>query len=167
MTFKKAVGKLHLWLGLSSGLVVFIVALTGCIYVFQKEISETIKHNVFFVNPASQVLPLSLLSQKATASLSSAKPLNFITTYRHPDRAWEFAAYKAGNKDAISYFDALAYYDVVYIDPHTGRITGQIDYKYEFFNVIKNLHWSLLLNTPYGQPIVGYATLIFFVMLSK
>jgi uncharacterized iron-regulated membrane protein len=27
------------------------------------------------------------------------------------------------------------------------------------------LHWSLLLNTPYGQPIVGWSTLIFVILL--
>ena len=34
------IGQVHLWLGFSSGLIVFIVALTGCIYAFQYEIQE-------------------------------------------------------------------------------------------------------------------------------
>lgn len=43
-TLKKNIGLLHLWLGLASGLIVFIVALTGSILVFEDELDE-------FVNP--------------------------------------------------------------------------------------------------------------------
>ncbi|HWW38805.1 PepSY-associated TM helix domain-containing protein, partial [Pedobacter sp.] len=46
---KKIAGVLHLWLGLASGIIVFIVAVTGCIFVFQKEISELIYRKQFFV----------------------------------------------------------------------------------------------------------------------
>ena len=38
--FKKKIRNLHLWLGLGSGLVVFIVALTGSLLVFEKEIDQ-------------------------------------------------------------------------------------------------------------------------------
>lgn len=166
VTFKKLIGKIHLWLGLSSGLVVFILGITGCIYVFQKEIKEYIYRDMMFVkNINVGYQPLSVLKQNAQAALGSDKPINFSVCYKQPDKAWEFSAYKAGNEKAISYFDALAYYKVAYVDPYTGKVTGVIDYKYEFFNLVKSLHWSLLLNTPYGQPIVGTATLIFVIML--
>jgi len=32
--------KVHLWLGMLSGIVIFIVAITGCIYAFQDEIKD-------------------------------------------------------------------------------------------------------------------------------
>ncbi|GAA4448977.1 PepSY-associated TM helix domain-containing protein [Rurimicrobium arvi] len=167
MTFKKAIGKIHLWLGLSSGLVVFIVALTGCIYVFQKEITEAVHHDTYFVTvPASaRPLPVSRLTKAAQAALGSGQPLNFFVAHRQPDRAWEFSAFKAGDPDALTYFSAIRYYRSVLINPYTAEVTGVVDHKYEFFNIVKYLHWSLLLNTPYGQPIVGIATLIFVIML--
>jgi uncharacterized iron-regulated membrane protein len=40
ISFKKAIGKIHLWLGLSSGIIVFIIAITGCLYAFQEEIQN-------------------------------------------------------------------------------------------------------------------------------
>ncbi|WP_256010937.1 PepSY-associated TM helix domain-containing protein [Desertivirga xinjiangensis] len=43
MTFKKINAWLHLWLGLLSGIVVFIVSITGCIYVFENEIKDLIE----------------------------------------------------------------------------------------------------------------------------
>ena len=164
--FKKAVRKIHLWLGLASGLVVFIVAITGCLYVFQKEINESYYDEVFFIEKQNKAtLPLSALLNNAQTALGGNKPVNFITCHGQGDRAWEFGAYKEGDKNALTYFGALAYYQVACVDPYTGKVTGVIDYKYNFFNIVKYLHWSLLLNTCYGQPIVGYATLLFVIML--
>src|ERR1044071_5396721 len=40
MTVKKIIGKAHLWLGFTSGIIVFIIAVTGCLYAFQAEISK-------------------------------------------------------------------------------------------------------------------------------
>ena len=41
-SFKYYNRQIHLWLGLASGLVVFIVSITGCLFVFQQEISKAI-----------------------------------------------------------------------------------------------------------------------------
>lgn len=38
MRFKKLIGKIHLWLGLGSGLVVILLGITGCILAFETEI---------------------------------------------------------------------------------------------------------------------------------
>ncbi|WP_278019654.1 PepSY domain-containing protein [Flavobacterium ginsengisoli] len=38
--FSKINAWLHLWLGLASGIVVFIMGITGCILVFEHEIKE-------------------------------------------------------------------------------------------------------------------------------
>ncbi|MCB5984453.1 PepSY domain-containing protein, partial [Flavobacterium psychrophilum] len=40
MSFKKLIKKTHLWLGLATGIIVFIISITGCLFVFQKEISN-------------------------------------------------------------------------------------------------------------------------------
>ncbi len=72
MSLKKKIGKIHLWLGLASGLVVFIVAITGCIYVFQKEISEALYPERYFVDsvPANNhTISLSAMKQKAEQAI--------------------------------------------------------------------------------------------------
>lgn len=197
-TLKYWIGQIHLWLGLASGLVVLIVSITGCLFVFQKEISELIHKDIYFVKPASipasatasstasvqpaasasaptsaaapsqsvapATVPLSLLLQKAQNTLGAEKPVNFITTYRQPDRSWEFMAYQE-NDSALTYFGVLRYYQSVFLNPYTGAVTGVRDYKYDFFSIVKYIHWSLLLNTDYGQPIVGWSTLIFVILL--
>jgi uncharacterized iron-regulated membrane protein len=40
MYTRKIIRNIHRWLGLSSGLVVFIMAITGCLYAFKDEIQQ-------------------------------------------------------------------------------------------------------------------------------
>ncbi|WP_409014983.1 PepSY domain-containing protein [Dyadobacter sp. CY345] len=42
MKFKKVVSFLHLWLGLVSGLFVFLIAVSGCLYVFVDELKPIV-----------------------------------------------------------------------------------------------------------------------------
>jgi uncharacterized iron-regulated membrane protein len=164
-TLKYWIGQIHLWLGLASGLVVLIVSITGCLFVFQKEISELVWKDKYFVQPAATpVLPLSVLQHNAQIALGAGHPVENMTTYSESDRAWEFMAYKS-NDTAFTYFGGVEFFQSVLVNPYTGEVTGLRDYKYDFFSIVKYLHWSLLLNTPYGQPIVGWSTLIFVILL--
>jgi len=158
---------LHLWLGIGAGLIVFIVALTGCIFVFQVEINEWIHHDQVFVTPPKNAvtLPLSELKKNAETALGKGKKIGFINTYKSPERAWEFGTFKAGNPNAFFYFDSVDYYDMVLINPYTGKVNLIVDHKYEFFSVVKMIHWSLLINHPIGQQIVGWSTIIFVILL--
>lgn len=165
--FRKVIGQIHLWLGLVTGLVVLIVSITGCLFVFQKEISDLIHRETFFVKPpvSAVTLPYSTLLKKAEQALGKDRPVNFSTTYKDKEHAWEFMTYKAGDPKALTYFGSIDFYESVFINPYTGAVIGLHDYKYDFFNIVKFIHWSLLLNDTYGQNIVGYSTLIFVFML--
>jgi uncharacterized iron-regulated membrane protein len=155
------IGRIHLWLGLASGLVVFIVSLTGCLFSFQKEIAGVWYRDRFFVTPAPGNRPLGVLLQTAGDTLRA--PVDYITTYRDPACAWEFMTYKT-NDTALTYFGNVERFRSVFIDPHTGRVTGFRDYKHDFFNIVKYVHWSLLLRNGIGQPIVGWSTMAFVVL---
>lgn len=177
-TPKYYIGQIHLWLGLVSGLVVFIVSITGCIFAFQKEISEALHPEWTRCTPPAAgapqttgttpatgtTLPLDTLKKTAQAALGPDHPLSFIVTYRAPERVWEFMAFHE-NDTALTIFGAMEYYQSVFLDPYTGKVTGVRDYQYDFFSIVKYLHWSLLLNTPYGQPIVAWSTVIFVILL--
>jgi len=157
----------HLWLGLTSGLVVFIVSITGCIFVFQKEISDIVYSDKLFLVPPSngkQMDPgqLYAIAQK---EIGEGVSIRNFTIPKDPTRTWEFMAFEGGNKKALTFKGSVKYYQSVHLNPYTGAVTGKTNYLNEFFVVVKYLHWSLLLNTPYGQPIVGWSTLIFVVLL--
>lgn len=165
-TIRYYIGRLHLWLGLASGLVVLIVSITGCLFVFQQEISQVTHPEWYYVKIAASTpaLPLSRLQQIAQTALGPDKPIGYIVTYRDHRRSWEFMAFKETD-DAITIFGSMIYFQSVFVDPYTGEVTGTRNYKYDFFNIVKYIHWSLLLNTPYGQPIVCWGTVIFVIML--
>ena len=70
MTFKKLILKIHLWLGLSSGLIVVILGITGCLYAFEEEL-RPIVHDYYYVDqikdkklPLSQLIVMSKPAQK-------------------------------------------------------------------------------------------------------
>jgi uncharacterized iron-regulated membrane protein len=163
--FKKVNAFLHLWLGLISGLVVFVVAITGCLFSFQKEISESLHRDQFFVSVPQNAKALSITKLQSIANHALKGNASFITTFSDPARSWEFMEYQPGNKNAFWFFGTIKSYQSAFVNPYTGDVLGVKDYKKDFFVIVKYLHWSLLLNNKYGQPIVGYATLIFVLLM--
>lgn len=165
--FKYWIGKLHLWLGLASGLMVLFLAITGCIYVFSQEIVEWQRHDAIYVPEVKEKrLTVSEIWNKTKAAVGDTIALGDIHVYKDPKKAAEFHCYKGvENSDSIWYFDTIEYYYHIYVDPYTGEILGIYDEEKDFFNIVKMLHWSLLLTTEVGQPIVGWSTFIFVIML--
>ena len=89
--FKKAIRKIHLWLGLSSGLIVFIIAITGCLYAFQEEIQNTTEEYRFVKEQNDTFLPPSQLAVIAKKELPD-KALHAIK-YNQKDNAAEAEFY--------------------------------------------------------------------------
>ena len=165
MTFRELIGKLHLWLGLASGLVVFIVSLTGCVYVFQPELFSATHRSLLQVAPppAAQPLPYTVIWQRAQQALGAQYPLVYGTAYRDPSRAWTFMAYQ-GQAGRPYFGGMITHYYTVYMNPYTGQATGILNNKYEFFEMVRWLHWGLWLGAA-GEWLVGYCTLVFVLML--
>ncbi|TYZ11364.1 PepSY domain-containing protein [Hymenobacter lutimineralis] len=152
--FKKAVGKLHLWLGLASGLVVFIVSITGAIFVFQDDIRDlTEPWRKVAVQNTAPVLP-SRLQAAALAGHPGIKAADTWTTYFGPERsATVFFMAKDG---------ALM---LVYLNPYTGQVLHKQDLRTHFFTIIQEIHMHLLLPEAVAKWVVGGAISIFVVLL--
>lgn len=153
MTVKKAIGKIHLWLGLSSGLVVLIIAITGCIYAFQEEISNLTQPYRFVQAQDKPFLPPSQLQSIALAELPG-KQVHALM-YQGKDRAAK----------AIFYSDEDDYYYMVYINQYTGQVLKVSDENRTFFRFILDGHFYLWLPHEVGHVVVASATLIFAVMV--
>lgn len=165
---KKLSGVIHLWLGMVSGLIVLIVSLTGCIFVFEEEIFNlTHSEFVYIEKPAATVKPLSELFVTAQKSLGDKKKIGSIQVFRDPERAYIFSASKSDKKakNVWTYFQQVKYYEEVYINPYTGAYLGKVDRKYEFFNIVRRIHQNLLLPYETGSLIVGSSCLMFLVLL--
>ena len=110
MTFKKVIGKLHLWLGLSSGLIVFIISVTGCIYAFQAEIQDLTQPYRFVEAQNKSVLQPSQLKAIAEKELPGKKI--HAVLYGKPGKAAQ----------VIFYSYDPDYYYLAYKNPYTGEV---------------------------------------------
>ncbi|WP_439581562.1 PepSY-associated TM helix domain-containing protein [Dyadobacter bucti] len=170
MTLKKLIGKLHLWLGLASGLVIFVVAVTGCIFAFEEELFRVFHSKLVHVrvpSDAGKKLPVSVLQERAQTALGGSDSITLINIYPQNDLAWEFDVFRYNEeKSANSFWDqAGLYWKKAYVDPYTGNVNGIMDMQYEFFIVTRCIHQNLFINPKIGSPIVGSATIIFVVLL--
>lgn len=164
--FKHWVGKAHLWLGLTSGLIVLFLSITGCIYVFSQEIQDWQRADAIYVPEVKETrVPLSVIWKDTKIALGDTIVMNDVHVYKNPAKSLEFHCYKASEEKAFWYPDAIDYYYKVYVDPYTGKVLAIYDEEKDFFNIVKMLHWSLMISHPVGQQIVGWATFIFVVML--
>ncbi len=164
MTFKKIVGKIHLWLGLSSGLVVCILGITGCLFCFEKEIKNWVYADKIFVQPqAAPLLSADTLRAIAQAQLGASKPIGRVEIKPDGKHSYKFIALKS-NKKATNYNAQFPYYKTIYLNPYSGAVLDVENTKWTFFPVLLHLHYDLLLGK-IGHQIVGWSTVIFVLML--
>ncbi|MEQ6119961.1 PepSY-associated TM helix domain-containing protein [Reichenbachiella sp. MALMAid0571] len=165
MGFKKIIRKTHLLLGLASGIIVFILGITGCIYVFEEEIKPIIYDHYHSNEIKEEKIPISQLLQTVQDTLKN-KSATGIHIYNTNENTIRFLAFKnKENASGIWFWDQREYYYTTYINAYTGKIQQLENSTTEFFQIILWLHWSLLLKTKIGQPIVGVACLIFVISL--
>ena len=166
MTFKKIILKIHLWLGLASGIIVVILGLTGCIYAFEEELRQAV-HDYYYVDTVkNQKLPVSRLIEIAKeANKDNPKQLlSGCEILTDPKRTAAISFSEELDPDSIWYWNR--YQSVsVYIDPYTGSVKEIEKYNSEFFVFIRMLHQTLCLRSDIGDPIVGTATIIFIISL--
>ncbi|WP_197060031.1 PepSY-associated TM helix domain-containing protein [Sporocytophaga myxococcoides] len=164
ISIKKIIGQIHLWLGLLSGLVVFILGITGCIYAFQSELKELFYADRYFVKSKGiKPLPIRKLKESAQKTLGDEYPITFLHYIPETSYAYRFRASKT-EKEALTYNSKVLYNKMAFVDQYTAEVLFVEDTKWEFFNVVLQIHYDLLLNK-IGHQIVGWSTLIFVVML--
>ncbi|TDE18004.1 PepSY-associated TM helix domain-containing protein [Dyadobacter psychrotolerans] len=165
---KKAAGLVHLWLGLISGLIVFIVSVSGCIFVFEEEIfNQTHSELVYVSDVSGEIKPLPGLLASAQNAVGEKKKIKEVIIFGDLKKAFSFIASKTDKKakNVWTYFEQVKYNEEVFVDPYTGTVLGVVDRKYEFFNVVRRIHQNLLLPYEIGSLIVGSACLMFLVLL--
>lgn len=153
INFKKGIRLLHLWLGLGSGFIVFIVAVTGCLYAFQEEIQNITQEYRFVEKQKTSFLLPSQLLPIAQKELPN-KVLHALK-YNAPDQAVE----------AIFYHYEPTYHYVVYLNPYSGKVLKVANMEDGFFRFILDGHFYLWLPHEIGQVVVASATLTFLVLL--
>ncbi len=157
---------LHKWLGLITGLVVLIVALTGCINVFSDELKEYFYHNRYYVEPETNrnTLNFSEMRAQAQKALGPGIKITRCEIYPAKGHTWIFRASQT-DKKGIGYWNYYKYYYRVYINPYNGKVVHVEDTRNEFFQLVLSLHMNLLLGDTVGGMVTGISALCFFVLL--
>ncbi|MEO6522016.1 MAG: PepSY-associated TM helix domain-containing protein [Mucilaginibacter sp.] len=147
-TFKKIIRQLHLILGLASGLVVFIVGITGAIYVFEQEGREIFQHDFYHVQNAGNIrLSFTQMNDTVRAHFPKEK----ITSIRFKEDKDAAIIFYSKKEKAIS------------VDPYTAKIIAVKSLSRDFFSIDEELHTHLLLGDV-GAVIIKCNVLIFFIM---
>ncbi len=150
---KRITRKLHLLLGLGSGLVVFVVSVTGCLWVFQAEFTA-------WLSPKPVVTARSVAPLTPTAAAEAAQRV-------FPEREIHGTVYAAPTEplEVVFYEYEPEFYRSVYLDPYGGEVLGTYDHRGGFFGWVLDGHLHLWLPPAIGAPVTQYGTAVFVLML--
>jgi len=160
--FRKTSNWLHLWLGLISGVVVFVVCFTAAIWVFRDEITLTFTPGQYVKAENRSQLKPSELYQKARLSVKNI-PNDGIGGLYSID-------YREKGKSAIlSYRDGPEgdFHDL-YLNPYNGEILYHrinTDSVIEFNDFLRAGHRFFWLPRPFGSYFVGSSCIFFLITL--
>lgn len=149
--FKKLWFQLHWLLGITAGVVLALVGLTGATLSFESDILRWLNPEVMTVTvPASEPLPVTERVRIAQAAMPE-KTVIGVTVERRPDWAGQigFAGGRRG--------------EWLYQDPYTGALLGKPARGEDFLHLMEDLHRRLAAGDA-GKQIVGASTLMLLLL---
>jgi uncharacterized iron-regulated membrane protein len=158
--WRRILYKTHLWLGIASGIVLFIVCLTGTMLVFRWEIEEFFEQKYSVSHPDMSLPNLEDLLTKVEQNVGGKAILVSLPNQRGDTVGFYIKITETeNNKNTVKAYR---------IDPYTAEILADLwednSMLQDFFQFVYFLHISLFLPSPIGGIVVGSATLIFIVI---
>lgn len=143
---------LHLWLGLFSGIIIVIIAITGGILSFKDEISD--------------LLYPELIVKDQDSPIKTPSQLYLLAKQTYPDQQATFIWRPTGQAAVIGFGERNSGY-LMYVNPYSGEIIKRPTFQkqFDFFSWSLRGHRSLWLPREIGRPIINYSTLIFAITL--
>lgn len=156
---RKFFNDVHLWLGLSSGLVVIAICFSGTVYVWNTELTEWSAPHLYTVKVPANAQRLSADELVGRIAAEASAEVSGVVMPASPSRTYQFQTRKPGSTErGITYF----------VNPYTGAITGtskETTRTKTFMSVMFSLHRWLLLDKlekkELGSTITGWATIVF------
>ncbi|WP_180174810.1 sulfite reductase flavoprotein subunit alpha [Acinetobacter sp. YH01022] len=151
---KKIFFQIHWFLGITAGLILSIMGITGAIYSYEQPIQK-------WLNPASYTVQIEKQDKLTPAELyqhfqktDPEMKINSITIAKDPTASSSINIVKEGARKGYT----------MMINPYTAEVLPEIKGR-EFFKFIEQLHRNLTIG-PVGKQITGACTLmlIFFVL---
>ena len=150
---KKALRKIHLWLSVPTGIIITLVCFSGAMLVFEKEITEAIKPELYFVKEAKgEPIPMQQLMEKVEETLPDSVSISGVTVFADSTRTYQVSLSKPRRAS-------------IYVNQYTGEVTGSSE-RLPFFNTMFRLHrWLLGSSSGVGKLLTGICTLVLVFIL--
>lgn len=151
---KKSLFQLHWFFGITAGLVLALMGITGAVYSFQEELLRLFNADVLRVEVRQEgVLPPAELVRRAEAAQGDKVSMLWVDT-REGNAARLFFTPAPGERRG----------ELRYADPYTGELKGEVAGQ-GFFNLMLQLHRFLAMGET-GRQITGACTLmlVFFCL---
>ena len=165
-SIRQFLNDIHLYAGLTCGLIVIAVCMTGTIYVYNTEIREFFDSERYFVEKEGKVIPLDEL--KSTLETQYSSQVVGFQVFGQEGRTLQFSLKKPGEENSITYF----------VNPYSGEVVADNANKTPtetFMGYLFSTHRWLLLdkvetpildsmsNQDLGRLINGIATSLFLL----
>ncbi|MEJ5054607.1 PepSY-associated TM helix domain-containing protein [Sphingobacterium sp. MYb382] len=167
---KKFWRNVHLYLSIIAGLIFFVECLSGCLLVFEDEITQLTYPKRFYTSEtATARLPIDELVNVLNGQLSPGEQIAGFTVYANPKRTMEVSLKKKEKKAAKGATKEKsgrrASGEQLYVNPYTGAVTARVNPNDgTFFKTMLKIHQTLLLND-IGKTILGISTFIVLVII--
>jgi uncharacterized iron-regulated membrane protein len=144
---------IHKILGLTTGLVVFIVAITGCCWVFKDEI-ESLYSDYKSVEARDAQMLTATEAKEIAETVIPGRSVHG-TLFGREDEAMEVIFYEAEPE----------FYQSIFLNPYSGEVLHRKDHLSGFFGFVLDGHLHLWLPHKIGSQIEAFSILIFMLML--
>jgi vanillate O-demethylase ferredoxin subunit len=144
-TLRKPLLTLHTWLGLTVGVPLLVVALSGTVLIFRSALERKLDPHRFIVAAGATRLPLDELVARAKAAHPGA---DFLSVRFYGDPTMPFMAL----------FSDKVY---VHLNPHTGEFLGARQRYGEGFGWVEGLHKYIRLDPEIGENVNGALAFLF------
>lgn len=150
---KKIFFQLHKYLGLVTGIVVFVVAITGCCWAFKEEIESFLGDSVQITLQDQPILT-------PTQAKTFAKEV-------FPDQSIHGVLFEHGAQPVeVIFYDAEPeFYQSVFLNPYSGEVIEVKDHMSGFFAFILKGHIRMWLPKEIGEQLVSASVLIFLLII--
>lgn len=152
--FRFWIDQIHLYLGLVSGIILFIVCITGTIYVFRDEIERALEPQKYHVDKRE----VSLSKEQIISDFLKIENGALLRLQYAQDHSSPLQVSVAKSKD-----DRRG--EAYLLNPYDGELLGEKKgVASEFFTFIFKAHRWLTLEDTVGRPIVGWSTVVFLLL---
>lgn len=155
---RKIFKDLHLWLSIPLGLVMSITCFSGAMLVFEKEITEIVQKEYYFVDKVSEdALSVEQVKEIVEPTLGEGVEVKDVEVSEDLKRCFKVNLSKPKRAS-------------VYVDQYSGEIKGQPE-RLPFFRTMFRLHRWLMDTRPqdggifWGKMVVGISTLLMVIVI--